>query len=275
MQYLYLMRLHKPIGIFLLLWPTLWALWLASQGKPSWYIVILFVLGVVLTRSAGCVINDFADRHVDGKVERTKDRPLATGKVRPKDALILFAILMIISFSLVIQLNLMTCLFSLGAAFVMIIYPFLKRVTHLPQLGLGIAFAFGVPMAFAAQTAQVPASAWVVFLASALWSVIYDTMYAMVDLEDDLKVGIKSTAILFGHYNQWLLALLQCVLVFLLVLIGYLFQLTRVYYFSVGLSGILFVYQQMLLKTKLKKNYFAAFKNNQWVGAIIFLGIYL
>lgn len=273
-KYFYLMRLHKPIGIFLLLWPTLWALWLASAGHPQIKIATIFVLGVVLTRSAGCIINDFADRKFDKFVERTKERPLATGEVSVRRALILFCCLMLIAFILVLFLNLFTILLAVLAAMFAVIYPFLKRFTNLPQLGLGIAFSWGVPMAFAAQTNSLSVGCGFIFLATVLWVILYDTQYAMADRDDDLKIGIKSTAILFGRYDRVIIAMLQLAFLLLMVKVGLIYQLPIFYYGSLLVAGLLFVYQQFLIRERKSKNCLNAFLNNNWVGLVVFAGIF-
>jgi 4-hydroxybenzoate polyprenyltransferase len=273
-QYVYLVRLNKPIGILLLLWPTLWALWLASDGKPEYRIVCIFVLGVFLTRSAGCIINDFADRKWDAHVERTRERPLATGKIKPRAALLLFGVLCLLAFLLVLMLNRLTVMLAFVGVGLMVFYPFMKRFTHLPQLGLGLAYAWGVPMAFAAQTNAVPLQAWLVFLAAAVWPVIYDTMYAMVDRSDDVKVGIKSTAILFGKYDRMMIGLLQLIFLGLLVQVGNVFKLNWPYFLSLAIVAILFVYQFWLIKDNDRKQCFKAFLNNHWVGLGVFLGVF-
>ncbi|MHB1949242.1 MAG: 4-hydroxybenzoate octaprenyltransferase [Gammaproteobacteria bacterium] len=274
-QYIYLVRLNKPIGILLLLWPTLWALWLASSGKPDFHIVCIFVLGVVLTRSAGCIINDFADRKWDAYVERTRERPLATGRIKPWAALVLFGVLCLLAFLLVLMLNPLTIMLAFVGVGLMVFYPFMKRFTHLPQFGLGLAYAWGVPMAFAAQMNTVPRDAWWVFLTAAVWPVIYDTMYAMVDRADDVKVGIKSTAILFGTYDRVIIGVLQLVFLGLLGWLGIVFELNWPYFLSLGFVAILFGYQFWLLKNRDRKQCFKAFLNNHWIGLAIFLGIYL
>jgi len=219
-DYAQLMRLHRPIGILLLLWPTLWALWIAGQGRPDPHIFVVFVLGVVLMRSAGCVINDYADRDFDPHVERTRDRPVAAGRVSPREALALFAVLCLIAFALVLTLNRLTILLSFAGAFLAATYPFLKRYSHLPQFYLGMAFGWGIPMAFAAQTGGVPGLAWILFVANIFWAVAYDTAYAMVDRDDDLKVGVKSTAILFGRHDRALIFVFHMVTIALLALTG-------------------------------------------------------
>ncbi len=274
-QYSLLMRLNKPIGIFLVLWPTLWALWLAGAGKPNLTVVVIFILGCILMRSAGCVINDIADRKFDGFVARTRDRPLAAARVSVRSAFYLFLGLLFCAFILVLFLNKLTILLAFVGALLAAGYPFLKRVTHLPQLGLGIAFSWGVPMAFAAVTGAVASQGWSVFFAALLWPVMYDTMYAMVDRADDLKIGVKSTAILFGKADRCMIGVLQIFFLLLLCVVGKVFQLNVFYYLSLVGAGALFVYQQVLIKNALPKNCFKAFLNNNWVGCIIFLGIVL
>jgi 4-hydroxybenzoate polyprenyltransferase len=274
-QYAYLMRLHKPIGILLLLWPTLWALWLASKGQPDKKVLLIFVAGVVLMRSAGCIINDFADRHFDGHVRRTKDRPLASGKVTVKEALLLFVLLALLAFCLVLGLNRLTMVYAVIGILLAIIYPFMKRFTHLPQFGLGLAFTWGVPMAFAALQGRLSWQAWTLFFTALLWPVIYDTFYAMTDREDDLKLGLKSTAILFASYDRLILAGLQALFLLALGGVGVIFHLGIFYYSSLMAAALLFVYQQSLIREREPAACFRAFLNNHWVGAIIFVGIYL
>lgn len=274
-NYACLMRLHKPVGIFLLLWPTLWALWLAGEGKPNYFIVMIFVAGVILMRSAGCVINDIADRKVDGLVQRTRDRPLASGSVSVKEAFILFVVLITSAFLLVLNLNVYTILLAFVGALLAAGYPFLKRVTHLPQVGLGIAFAWGVPMAFSAELNQVPLKAWVLFSAAAIWPVIYDTYYAMVDRVDDVKVGIRSTAILFGQLDRLIIGMLQILFLLILGLVGWLLDLKWFYFASLLIGGVLFGYQQWLTRDRDSVMCFRAFLNNQWVGLVVFVGIFL
>lgn len=274
-SYFHLMRLQKPIGILLLLWPTLWAVWLAGAGRPSFGIVLIFVTGVILMRSAGCIINDIADRHFDGYVERTKDRPLVTQQISLTAALVLFAILCLCALILVMQLNHLTIVLAFLGAGLTVIYPFLKRYTHLPQLGLGLAFAWGVPMAFAAQLETIPPRAWWLFLAAAVWPVIYDTIYAMVDMRDDLKIGVKSTAILFGKNTLLILILLQLLFLLILMKVGFLFGLNSLFFFSLLIALGLFGYQIKLIKQHQSQLYFKAFLNNHWVGFTVFLGIVL
>jgi 4-hydroxybenzoate polyprenyltransferase len=239
LQYARLMRLDKPVGIYLLLWPTLWAIWIAADGYPSWWLVLVFVAGVVLMRSAGCVINDYADRHIDNKVERTRERPLTSGRVTEREALMLFSVLVICAFLLVLTLNPLTIFLSLGGAFLAASYPFMKRYTHLPQAYLGAAFGWAVPMAFAAQTGELDPRLWWLFLGTLIWALIYDTMYAIVDREDDLKIGVKSTAILFGKYDRLVIGLLQLGMLAVMLVAGQVFVapvVSRHFYTTIGLG---------------------------------------
>jgi len=272
-DYALLMRLHRPIGILLLLWPTLWALWIAGEGNPGWHVLLVFVPGVVLMRSAGCVINDYADRNFDPHVARTRDRPVAAGRVSPREALALFAALCLVAFALVLTLNRLTILLSFAGAFLAATYPFLKRFTHLPQFYLGAAFGWGIPMAFAAQTGGVPPLAWVLFAANVFWAVAYDTAYAMVDREDDLKVGVKSTAILFGRHDRTLIFLFHIVTIALLAVVGTLAHLGLGYYAGLAVATGLAVYQQYLVRKRDRDGCFRAFLNNNWLGAAVFAGL--
>jgi 4-hydroxybenzoate polyprenyltransferase len=274
-DYARLARLHRPIGILLLLWPTLWALWIAGQGHPGFLAFAVFVTGVVLMRSAGCVINDYADRDFDPHVERTRDRPVAAGRVSPREALALFAVLCAIAFALVWLLNRLTILMSIVGAFLAASYPFMKRYTHLPQFYLGMAFGWGIPMAFAAVTGAVPPIAWVLFAANVFWSVAYDTAYAMVDRDDDIKVGVKSTAILFGRLDRFMIAVFHVLTLGLLSLAGTLAG--RGWIFSLGLAAAagFAVYQQFLLRERSREACFKAFLNNNWFGAAVFAGLVL
>lgn len=274
-QYALLVRLHKPIGIYLLLWPTLWALWIACEGMPSWHFLIVFTLGTTLMRSAGCAINDFADRKIDGHVRRTKDRPLATGKVTPKEAIGVMIALALISFLLVLTLNPLSIQLSFVALALAISYPFMKRITHWPQLVLGLAFGFGIPMAFAAQTNEVPMLAWALLGINVLWSIGYDTMYAMADREDDLKIGVKSTAILFGRYDVALVALFQGLVMLGLFLVGWSLQLSLWYYAGWLVACALVVRQIYRIRDREPMVCFAAFLNNHYVGFAIFAGLFL
>lgn len=274
-SYCLLIRLHKPIGIWLLLWPTLWALWLGAKGFPSFSILLIFISGVVLMRCAGCAINDYADRHFDSHVKRTQNRPLATQDLQPWEAVMVFCVLSLIAFMLVIQLNLLTIKLSIIALLLAVIYPFSKRYTHLAQFVLGAAFNFGIPMAFAAQNQALTLSVWLLYGAALLWSVVYDTMYAMVDIADDLQIGIKSTAILFGNHQRLLIALLQGLVLFLLLIVGYENHMGMFYY--LGLYGALCfaIYQQNLLRSHNPELCLKAFLNNNWFGMSIFTGIFL
>lgn len=274
-QYALLMRLNRPIGILLLLWPTYWALWLAADGLPSLGNFVIFTLGVLLMRSAGCVINDYADRDFDGHVKRTKDRPLATGKVSTQEALILFAALCMMAFLLVLFTNPFTIALSFGGLVLASLYPFMKRYTYLPQVVLGAAFAWAVPMAFAAETNQLPDLVWLIYTATLLWTVAYDTQYAMVDRDDDLKIGIKSTAILFGELDKLAIACLQTLIIIVLLVIGNQAKLSMFYYVGVTGAASLFIYQQHLIRTRDRDRCFQAFLNNNYVGLSIFLGLAL
>lgn len=274
-QYWILARFDRPIGTFILLWPTLWALWLAAKGRPDPLILMVFCAGVIFMRAAGCAINDYADRDFDPHIERTKLRPIAAGKVSPKEALGLFVVLALVSFGLVLLLNGLTILLSFVGAFLAASYPFMKRYTHLPQAYLGIAFGWAVPMAFAAETNHVPRVAWVLYFAVMLWALIYDTMYAMVDREDDLKIGVKSTAILFGDYDRHILAGLQIVMLALLVVVGQMERLQWPYALGLLLASGLAVYQQKMIYYRNKADCFKAFLNNNWFGLVIYMGLVL
>ncbi|MPW30145.1 4-hydroxybenzoate octaprenyltransferase [Agarivorans sp. B2Z047] len=271
--YWQLMRADKPIGTLLLLWPALWALWLAAEGLPDFSILLVFVLGVFFMRSAGCVINDFADRKVDAHVKRTAQRPLATGVVSEREALTLFFGLVVLSFLLVLSQNTLTILLSFAALVLAAIYPFMKRYTHLPQLFLGLAFSWCIPMAYAAQTNAVPAEAWLLLVANVCWTVAYDTKYAMVDRDDDLKVGIKSTAILFGRFDKLIVALLQATSLLCLALLGHVKQLGFIFDLGLLAAAVLFVYQQKLIRYREREACFQAFLNNNYVGLAVFIGI--
>lgn len=273
--YIELMRLDRPIGILLLLWPTLGALWIAAEGFPDPTVLIVFILGVIIMRSAGCAINDFADRDIDGKVWRTRSRPLATGQLQAKDAVILFLVLAIIAFFLVSLLNTMTIWLSLVAVVLAASYPFMKRYTHLPQLYLGMAFGWAIPMAFAAQTETVPTIAWLLFLANIIWTTVYDTFYAMADRDDDLLAGIKSTAVLFGDDDLKIQGVLQASYILVMVLIGKQLEMSGVYYLAVAAAAGFFGYQQYLSRHRDAKACLRAFLNNNWLGACLFAGIVL
>ena len=273
--YFRLMRLNKPIGIYLLLWPTYWALFLSAGGWPDIDLLIIFTVGVIITRSAGCVINDYADREIDKHIARTRDRPLTTGEISPKAALLVFFTLGLVAFALVLLTNALTIKISFIALALAVLYPFTKRWTNLPQLILGLAFAMSVPMAFSAQTGTVPASAGWIFLATVLWTLIYDTLYAMADRDEDLKIGVKSTAILFAKYDQIFITLLQVLLMIVFIKIGNLFDLGAFYDISLIIILFFMVYHQFLIKKRQKMDYFKAFINNHFVGMTMFLGIFL
>lgn len=274
-HYLLLMRVHKPIGFFLLLWPTLWALWIAAKGKPNGVIFGIFVMGIILMRSAGCVINDYADRHFDDKVKRTQFRPIVSGKISPKEAIILFIILSIIAFSLVLFLNALTISLSVVAIALVALYPFMKRFIHWPQFILGLAFSWGIPMAFAAEKNHIPGIAWLLFATAVLWTLIYDTEYAMVDRSDDIKIGIKSTAILFGNHDIWIIVLLHMIVLALFVLIGIFLSFSFWYFGGVAIAALLALYQQFLIRDREPRQCFKAFLNNHWFGMAIFFGIFM
>lgn len=274
-QYWLLARFDKPIGILILLWPSLWALWVASYGKPDLWVLFIICSGVVVMRAAGCVINDYADRAFDPHVRRTQLRPIATGKVSPKEAIVLFIVLCSIAFVLVLQLNLMTIMLSFVALFLAISYPFMKRYTQLPQAYLGITFGFSVLMAFSAQTNHIPVVAWVMYLAVTLWALIYDTMYAMVDKEDDLKIGIKSTAILWGNQEREIIAILQLAMIALLLTIGQMQQLGGFFYLGIAVVAGLFIYQQTLIFNREPTGCFKAFVNSHYLGMAVFIGLVL
>jgi 4-hydroxybenzoate polyprenyltransferase len=274
-DYALLMRLNRPIGIFLLLWPALWALLIAGDGQPPPAIVLIFIVGVILMRSAGCVINDFADRKIDRHVARTRNRPLTTGRVSPGEAKLLFSLLSLAAFALVLLLNPLTILLSVVGALLALAYPFMKRVTHLPQVFLGAAFGWAVPMAFAAVTNSVPPLAWLMFTTTVLWATVYDTMYAMVDRDDDIVLGVKSTAILFGDADRQIIGVLQLLLLVCLVMIGHQAGLGWYYYGSLVAAALLALYQQGLIRYREREGCFRAFLNNNWFGAVIFTGILL
>jgi len=273
--YFRLMRLNKPIGIYLLLWPTYWALFLSAGGWPDIDLLIIFTCGVIITRSAGCVINDYADREIDKHIARTRDRPIATGEISPKAALLLFFALALAAFALVLLTNTLTIKISFIALALAVLYPFSKRWTNLPQLILGLAFAMSVPMAFSAQTGTVPASAGWIFLATVLWTLIYDTLYAMADRDEDLKIGVKSTAILFAKYDQIFITLLQILLMIVFIKIGNIFDLGTFFDISLIIILLFMIYHQFLIKKRQKTDYFKAFINNHFIGMTVFFGIFL
>ncbi|OWO78665.1 4-hydroxybenzoate polyprenyltransferase [Photorhabdus luminescens] len=274
LAYCRLVRINKPIGALLLLWPTFWALWMAGKGIPDMHILLVFTAGVFLMRAAGCAINDFADRKFDGYVERTKTRPLPSGAISEKESKILFVVLALISFGLVLTLNKMAIGLSVVGLALAWLYPFVKRFSHLPQFVLGAAYGWAIPMGFAAVSESLPPECWLLFLANIFWSVIYDTQYAMVDRNDDLKIGVKSTAILFGRFDKLIIGLLQLAMLLVLVLVGYLMNLGGIYYWSLLLAGMLFIYQQKLIADRERTLCFQAFLNNNYVGLVLFLGIF-
>jgi 4-hydroxybenzoate polyprenyltransferase len=275
-EYALLSRLDRPIGTWLLMWPALWGLWIAGAGRPHPRVLIVFVAGVFVMRAAGCVINDYADRNIDPHVRRTRDRPLAARRVAPREALFLFAILITVALYLVTRLDFLTIKLAFIGAAMTVSYPFVKRIFPMPQLYLGISFGgWSVPMAFAAQSGSVPRVAWVLYIAAVMWAAIYDTMYAMVDREDDLKVGIKSSAILFADMDKLLIGVMQAMMLFALVLAGRSMKFGQWYDAGVIAAGLLFLYQQWLIRKREPAGCLKAFFNNQYVGAVIFVGIML
>jgi 4-hydroxybenzoate polyprenyltransferase len=274
-EYAELTRLNRPIGIWLLLWPTLWALWIAGRGRPDGRLFIVFVVGTVLMRSAGCAINDYADRSFDPHVERTKQRPLAAGRITTVEALLLFAVLSLAALALVLQLNRGTLLLAVVGALLAITYPFIKRFLSVPQMYLGLTFGWGIPMAFEAQLETVPRVAWLLLLANFLWVTVYDTIYAMVDREDDLKIGVRSTAILFGDADRHIIAVLQAMTLFALYLVGGMLHMGAWYYGSLIVGGIFFIYHLWLIRARDRQACMQAFLNNHYFGLAVFLGIAL
>lgn len=274
-EYIRLTRLDRPIGIYLVLWPTLWGLWIAAEGWPNPLVLLVFVLGTVLMRSAGCAINDFADRKIDPHVSRTEQRPLARGAIKPVEAVAVFAVLSLVALVLVLQLNTLTILLSIPAAFLAGSYPFMKRVTHLPQAYLGVAFGWGIPMAFAAQTGGVPLNAWLFFVANIFWALAYDTMYAICDREDDLKIGVKSAAILMGRFDRLGIGLMQLLTLGLLLIGGVAFDLGLPYMLGLLMASGFAIYQQYLIRDRDPKQSFKAFLNNHYFGMVVFAGIAL
>lgn len=271
--YIQLMRLDRPIGALLLLWPTLWALFLAQQQMPNLGILTIFILGVFIMRSAGCVINDYADRHIDGQVKRTSLRPLATGRATAKEAKYLFAGLILIAFILVLLLNRYTICLSVIAVLLAVIYPFMKRYTHLPQFFLGAAFGWSIPMAYGATISQLPLECWLLFIANIAWTVAYDTQYAMVDRDDDLRIGVKSTAILFAQYDNKIIALLQFISLLILISIGIISHLHPSYFVLLAVAACCFIYQCKLTKSRQREACFKAFLNNNYFGMLTFIAI--
>ena len=274
-DYAELIRLDRPIGIWLLLWPTLWALWIAGKGTPDPYLFTVFLAGVVVMRSAGCAINDFADRKLDKQVSRTQKRPLATGRISPTEALVVFAALAMVAIGLVLTLNRYTQALAVVAALLTVVYPFCKRFFSAPQLVLGMAFGWAIPMAFAAHTGEVPRLAWLMFISVVIHAIIYDTMYAMVDKADDVKANIKSTAILFGQADIFLISTLQIVLLLALFLVGEVAQLGLWYQMSVLVAAVFLYYQRNLIKTRDPDRCLQAFLNSHYVGLAVFVGTVL
>lgn len=270
--YWQLIRGDRPVGTLLLLWPTLWALWLASEGVPALKLLLVFAAGVWLTRSAGCIINDYADRWLDPQVARTQQRPLAAGTLRSREALALFVLMMAVAFGLVLLTNRLTVLLSIAGLFLAASYPYLKRYTYFPQVYLGIAFGWGIPMAFAAVQNTIPQSAWLLFLANLLWTTAYDTWYAMVDREDDLKAGAKSLAIFLGDMDFIALAVLMAGFLLSLVLLGRQYRFDLPYFVCLALAGLVILWQFNITRLRHREDCFRAFKSNQWVGLLVFLG---
>ena len=273
--YIQLTRLHRPIGILLLLWPTLWGVWIAGGGHPAWHIVVIFTLGTVLMRSAGCAINDYADRHIDRHVERTRERPLASGKVSERETVWLSVVLALVAFLLILPLNPLTWLLAFPAVFLAASYPFTKRFFAIPQAYLGIAFGFGIPMAFAAQLGEVPPVAWVLLLANVFWAIAYDTEYAMVDRDDDIHLGIHSSALLFGKYD--VAAVMACYAITLAVLAvaGQMAESGWAYYAGLVIAAGIALYHYILIRNRNREECFKAFLHNNWFGAAVFAGIAL
>lgn len=273
--YLRLTRMNKPIGIFLVVWPMLWALWLAAGGLPNLWVLFVFIVGAVLMRSAGCVMNDYADRHIDGHVRRTRARPLATGEVSEREALTLFAVLCLAAFALVLTLNGLTIGMAFVGAGLAALYPFTKRVTYWPQMFLGAAFGWAVPMAFAAQSEAVPAGGWVLFIATLIWALIYDTYYAMVDRDDDLKIGVKSTAVLWGEWDRTFIGIFQFLFYLLLVVVGAMLGLGFFYYLGIAAAVVMSIYHQWITRDRDRESCFKVFMQHNFLGGIIFAGLIL
>ena len=273
--YIALTRIDRPVGIYLVLWPALWALWFASEGLPELHLLVVFILGAILMRSAGCVINDYADRNFDGHVERTCNRPLATGALSAKQALTFFVILCLIAFGLVLTLNSFTVWLSIGALVLATLYPFMKRYTYWPQAFLGAAFAWAIPMAFAAVQNTLPNALWLIFIATLVWSLIYDTAYAVTDMKDDLKVGIKSTAILFGDKLLYWMAFFKVMMLSLLVMTGSAFEMGKIYYIGLAIVAFWFAYDLKRLAMNDEQVAFKVFIQNHWIGLVILFGIIL
>lgn len=274
-HYIRLMRVDRPIGTFLLLWPMLWAMWLAGEGHPDPKVFVVFVAGVFVMRAAGCVINDFADRNIDGHVKRTRERPLATGAIRPWEAIVLFVVLCLLAFGLVLTMNWLTIKLAFVGVFLAATYPFMKRYTYLPQAYLGIAFGWAAPMVWAAQTGGLAELPWLIFIAVILWALAYDTIYGMVDRDDDLKIGVKSAAILFGELDRLIIGLIQLALLFTLILIGQQAELGASYYWALAFGAANIAWQQYLIYHRRRDACFRAFLSNNWFGFFVFAGILL
>jgi 4-hydroxybenzoate polyprenyltransferase len=272
-HYIHLTRLHKPIGTILVLWPALWGLWLAAGGFPDLNILLIFIAGAFVIRAAGCAINDFADRHFDAHVERTSYRPVATGKIKPWEALVIFAVLALAGLGLVLMTNTLTIVVSCVSLAIIATYPFMKRYTHLPQVVLGLAWASSIPMAFAAQANALPAGLWLVVAGILCWTLVFDTYYAMVDRDDDLKIGIKSTAILFGRHDRLIIGVFQTLTTLFFGLAGLYFDRSLAYFTGVAVVAGIFVYQQILTQDRSRSRSFSAFMNNRWVGMTLFVAI--
>lgn len=268
-----LMRFDRPIGILLLLWPTLWALWIAGDGSPSTKNILIFCTGVILMRAAGCIMNDVADRDFDPHVERTRNRPIASGELTVREALLTFFVVMLLAFGLVLMTNILTIKLAFAGALLASSYPFFKRWTHFPQVVLGLAFGWGIPMAFTAETGSLPSVAWLILLINVIWSVIYDTLYAMVDRDDDLAIGLKSTAILFGRHDLLILRILKITMIVLLIVLGLWLRLSWPWFAGVAVAAILFGWQQYQVRDRGRDACFKAFLNNNWVGLVIWLGL--
>ena len=274
-EYAKLMRLHRPIGIWLLLWPALWALWIAGAGRPESRLLLIFVAGVVVMRSAGCVINDYADRDFDPHVERTRDRPLAAGRIATGEAVGLFVVLGLVAVWLALQLDPLARLLAAAAGVIAVTYPWLKRFVHVPQFYMGVAFSWSIPMAFAAQTGTVPKVGWLLFIAVVLWATLYDTMYAMVDRDEDLKIGVKSTAILFGDADRLIIGTMQLMVLLALWLAGGEAGRGTWYRAGLGVGAVFFLWQQWLIRRRERDGCFAAFNNNHYFGMAVFIGLAL
>tara|TARA_B100000073_G_scaffold284597_1_gene245909 strand:+ start:226 stop:1092 length:867 start_codon:yes stop_codon:yes gene_type:complete len=274
-NYLLLMRLDKPIGIWLLMWPMLWSMWVSTDGQVNETLLIVFLIGVIIMRSAGCVLNDIADKNIDPFVKRTKDRPIASGKVSVREGKKLFILLMAIAFSLLFFLNTSTKLLALVGALITTVYPFLKRIISAPQLFLGVAFGWAVPMTFSANLGYVNKSGWLIFVTAIIWAIIYDTYYAMVDRDDDINLPVKSTAILFGKYDLLIIGICQIIMVFLLILLAKIMNATIWLYLSIFISSCIMMHHQIITKKRQRAACFRAFYNNHYIGMVMFIGILL